>query len=36
MNDFNIVYFNQSFTDLYGYSLEEIIGKKPGIFNADP
>jgi PAS domain S-box-containing protein len=32
--DFCITYINESFTRLYGYSLEELRGKRPEILNA--
>lgn len=34
--DFTITYANRSFTKLYGYSVDEVIGKSPNILNAEP
>ncbi len=33
---YNIVWVNQAFETLYGYSQKEIVGKNPGILNAEP
>ena len=35
-NNFNIVYMNSSAEKLFGYDLEELIGKSPDIFNKEP
>lgn len=34
--DFKITYINQAFTNLYGYTKEDVLGKSPDILNADP
>lgn len=34
--DFHITYINESFTRLYGFSLADLQGKKPELFNAEP
>ena len=34
--DFNITYINRAAERLFGWSLEEVRGQTPGIFNADP
>ncbi|HEY40659.1 MAG TPA: PAS domain S-box protein [Dehalococcoidia bacterium] len=34
--DYEIIYINQATKELFGYTLEEIKGKTPGIFNVEP
>ena len=34
--DFNIIFVNQATESLFGYSKEELIGKSPGVLNAEP
>jgi PAS domain S-box-containing protein len=34
--DFQITYINKAFTNLYGYSIEEVLGKSPDFLNVDP
>ncbi len=34
--DFCITYINEAFTQLYGYSLEDLRGRRPEILNAEP
>jgi len=34
--DFQITYMNPAAEDMFGYTLEEVEGKTPGIFNAEP
>ncbi|MEJ2463863.1 MAG: PAS domain S-box protein [Candidatus Thiodiazotropha sp.] len=34
--DFRISYINEAFTQLYGYSLEDLRGQRPEILNAEP
>lgn len=34
--DFKIIYLNPAAAEMYGYSQEDIQGKSPGIFNAEP
>jgi PAS domain S-box-containing protein len=33
--DFNITYINEAFTRLYGYTLEDLRGRRPEILNAE-
>ena len=35
-NNFKISYINQATVDLYGWESDELIGKQPDIFNAEP
>lgn len=34
--DYNIIYINEAFTNMYGYSAEELLGKRPDFLNAEP
>ncbi len=34
--DFFITYINEAFTELYGYTLEDLRGRRPEILNAEP
>lgn len=34
--DFKIIFLNEAFQSLYGYSNEEVLGRTPELFNADP
>lgn len=34
--DFKVAYANRAFCRLFGYSVEEVRGKTPGLFNAEP
>ncbi|MBD3263838.1 MAG: PAS domain S-box protein [Candidatus Omnitrophica bacterium] len=35
-NNFNITYLNQAALDMYGYDMRELLGKRPGVLNAEP
>ena len=34
--DFKIIFLNEAFQNLYGYSSEEVLGRTPELLNADP